>query len=365
MMFLRGGTIKMNKLFALMIISLFMAGSIGGVVSADKGVVRGGSDSISDVEQIRDVPGEMDILEDPSSLSNERLNTRLSERVSFWAKIKQGWGRVASKFTGNAVISQSEYLEGLDENDKLQIRNRYEESRERLKEYKQEYYGCLAANEKDCPLNAGEADVDTVSHQIQTVTHESLMVDVGDHVLSHIMLVMDKLQNAKEKLQLTTTDNSERIERIDSALRDLDTFAAMIKEASTEQELKDIIVKYKAWISKMKKDLLGYQAYVRTNRYGDFIENSRLIEEKTLRTINRLNSLPTVGVTDDLYDLHNKFSELIDSAEESYNQAVLNDESVENMDTVKEYLKESKEVLRDLLTAFKERSITVGEIKNA
>jgi hypothetical protein len=363
MKFLRGGKIKMNKLFAFMIISLFMVGSFGSFVSADQGIANG--DSIKDIEQIREVPGEAEHLEGPHSLSNERLTSGTPNKVGFWTRLRLGWNGVTSKFTGNTVMSQSKYLEGLGENEKLQIRKSYDESGKRLREYQQTYHGCLEENKEDCPISVKEVEAVGVGNPEQIVTNDFLIEDVREHILNHIMLVMDKLQSAKESIPPTTTDNSERIERIDSTLQDLDNFAVMIKDASTEQELKDIITKYKLWISAMKEDLLGYQEHVRSGRYGNFIDNAELIKEKTSRVIGDLDGLST---SDELSDIHNKFSGLINSAEENYEKSRLTDNAEESktyLDSARGYLVQSREALRDLLAGFNERGITVEEIKNA
>jgi hypothetical protein len=353
-----------------MIISLFMVGSLGGIVSANHGTSN--QDEIlrtaefpDDIEQIREIPGGLDEKpEDPNTLANERVSSRLSRTDMFWIKIKSGWRNIAGRFTGNAVMSQSKYLEGLGEDEKLQIRKSYDESGKRLREYQQMYNGCLEENKEDCPINVKEVEA-VVVNPAQVATEDFLMEDVREHILNHIMLVMDKLQSAKDNIQPTTTDNSERIERIDATLQDLDNFAVMIKDASTEQELKDIITKYKLWISAMKEDLLGYQEHVRSGRYGNFIDNAELIKEKTSRVIGDLDGLST---SDELSDIHNKFSGLINSAEENYEKSRLTDNAEESktyLDSARGYLVQSREALRDLLAGFNERGITVEEIKNA
>jgi len=355
----------MNKFFALMILSLFVVGSFGGIVSADKGVVRGDSNYIGNSEREDIVEhGLEEKPEDPNTLSNEKpLPLPETKQETVWSKLRKGWRYFTGKFTGaavtgNAVISQKEYFEQMGEEEKLQLRKKYEESKERIQAYKQQYNGCLSNDEADCPLNAGEADV-VVEELTPTSVGRPIDIttdDVKDHVLSHISLVIDNLYRTLERLEQTPA-NDRAIENIKLHIEKLETFAVMVKEATTEEELKRVVSEYQNWIKERKQNLVEYQKELRTDRYSNHIENARIIQEKTLKVINNLNSMPVVGVTDELFDLHNKFSELIDKAEESY--------AADNIDEVREYLRQSKEVLRNLLTELNERGISVGEIKNA
>ena len=365
MKFIRGGMINMNKLFAFTILSLFVIGSFGGIVSANQGTSNQDdrlrtAEFPDDIEQVRDVPGEMEVPKIP--LPGLAYREELVENPSFFGKLKEGFRNKAGKFMGKSLTENREYIENLDNEDRSQLRKKYEDSKEKIMSQRGPG-GCTTSNSEDCPRVVGPV----MASEVEIVQDENfLMENTREHVLSHIFLLMDNLQRTLENLEQTSA-NDNAVENIREHLASLELFAVKIKEASSVEELKKAIIEYKAWMGEKKQSLLAHQYRLNEGKFGNYIERARVMEEKLLNVIQ--GTFSEDGITsNDLLALYNEFSSFIDSAEESYNLAMATDnldEAREHISEVRNYLRDAKEVLKNLLQELRSNEITVGDLKNA